>query len=148
MANDNLIPLMVPRENKGLYVKTSRGRGMRLQDWAAEAMNLQYDFDRFTLGIPALTAFEGYVMGMSPEQAKAAFREIASLDAAQDDAVADIKMVKGYLEKRLAIDAGWGAQEGQLQQDIAADMLQYFQAFPQTSASLMRVLLDCDAATR
>lgn len=124
----------VPRAKKGAWVSASRAQGRKLTDWLIEridAPELQQDggdFGGFTLRVGALYPFERYVLALPDDDARALFRQLRRLDAAQDAAVAAIKIARSYLEKRVAIADGMADRS--LFHDINADALGYYNACP------------------
>lgn len=143
MQDDFTIYLRVPGPVKGAWVAASRSRGMKLGDWIVQKVTMSADFDGFTLNVPAFLPFERYILALTDDEARAAFRRARELDAqamAEDDAVyCGLKITKTYLEKRVAIADGMAHPH--LLHDINADALDCYARAPHlTHAHLVAVL--------
>lgn len=126
---DKPIVLPVPSEIRGAWIGASRAQGMKLTDWIIQRVGvMDYDFGGFSLNVPGFEPFERYVRALSDVDARAMFKQVRQLDAAQEDAVASIKIVKTYLEKRCCIADGTADKD--LFHDINVDALGYYSAAP------------------
>lgn len=101
------------------------------------------DFDGFDLGVPAFLPFERYVLALTDDEARAAFKRVREVDAKlmqeDDTAYCDVKIAKTYLEKRVAIADG--IADKRLFHDINVDALDYFSNAPYlTHSHLIEVL--------
>ncbi|BBL25454.1 hypothetical protein [Comamonas terrigena] len=139
---DKPIVLSVPAELKGAWIAASRAQGMKLSDWIIQKVGvMDYDFNGFSLNIAVFVPFERYVRALPDADARALFKRVRDLNARQVDAVAALKIVSTYLEKRMAIADGIADRE--LFHDINADALGYFAAAPElTHTDLIAVLAD------
>ncbi|PEH90151.1 hypothetical protein CRM82_17540 [Comamonas terrigena] len=115
---------------------------MKLSDWIIQKVGvMDYDFNGFSLNIAVFVPFERYVRALPDADARALFKRVRDLNARQVDAVAALKIVSTYLEKRMAIADGIADRE--LFHDINADALGYFAAAPElTHTDLIAVLAD------
>lgn len=126
MKETSEVVLTVPRALKGSWVAQSRRAGMKLTDWIVEKMEVEQNYDGFTLSVAAFAPFEAYVASLSSGDARSLLKRIKTIDASQTEAIAAIKIAKSYLEKRVAITGG--IADKHLFHDINVDALGYFSA--------------------
>lgn len=139
MRETSQVILTVPRETKAEWVARSRQEGMKLTDWMIKKMEHGQNFDAFTLNIAAFLPFESYVLSLQDDDAKVLLEKVRRLDASQPDVIAPLKIVKSYLEKRVAIASGIADRD--LFHDINVDAVGYFAIHSTlTHTDLMRAL--------
>jgi hypothetical protein len=129
-----------PPELKGAWIAASRAQDKKLSDWVVQKVGvMEYDFNGFSLNVPAFEPFERYVRALSDADAKVVFQQVRAFDARQEDAVAAIKIAKTYLEKRCCIADG--TADKNLFHDINVDALGYYAAAPDlTHIDLVKVM--------
>lgn len=116
---------------------------MKLGDWVVQRVIMSNDFEGFTLNVPAFLPFERYVLALTDDEARAAFKRVREFDAQlvqEDDAAyCDVKIAKAYLEKRVAMADGMAHPH--LLHDINVDALDYYGKAPYlTHVHLVAVL--------
>lgn len=128
--SEKSIIISLPSELKGAWVAASRAQGLKLTDWIIQRVGVMgYDFDGFSLNVPAFEPFERYIRALPGVEARALFQRVRALDAAQEDAVAAIKIARMYLEKRCCIADGTADKD--LFHDINVDALSFYAAAPE-----------------